>query len=60
MSLSLYDSDMRELILIVFGTNVTDEAGNEKVLYFPTSPRNTKITFFIQILALPDFKQSLT
>jgi len=51
---------MRELILIVFGTNVTDEAGNEKVLYFPTSPRNTKITFFIQILALPDFKQSLT
>jgi len=37
--MSRYDSDIRELlILISFGTNVTDEAGNAKVLYFPTLP----------------------
>jgi len=26
-----------ELILIIFGTNVIEKVGNQKVLYFPTS-----------------------
>jgi len=37
-TLFLYNSDIQELILIVFGTNVTEKVGNQRVLYFPTSP----------------------
>jgi len=33
-TLSLCNS---ELILIIFGTNVIEKVGNQKVLYFPTS-----------------------
>jgi len=30
--------DTRKLILIIFGINVTQKVGKQKVLYFPTSP----------------------
>jgi len=36
-NLSRYSSDVHESILIVFGTNVTEKVGNQKVLYIPTS-----------------------
>jgi len=32
------NSHIQELILIIFGTNVTEEVGNQRVFYFPTSP----------------------
>jgi len=32
-----YNFDIREWILIFFGRNVTDKAGNQKVLYYATS-----------------------
>jgi len=38
LNLSHHNSDTRELILIIFGTNVTEKVGNRNVLYFPTSP----------------------
>jgi len=37
-TLSRYNSDIHESILIIFGTNVTDKVGNKTILYFPTSP----------------------
>jgi len=36
-SLSGYNFDVRESILIIFGTNVTEKAGNLKVLCLTTS-----------------------
>jgi len=35
-NLSRYNSDICESILIIFGTNLAEKAGNQKV-YFPTS-----------------------
>jgi len=35
-TLSRYKSDIHELILIIFGTNVTEKVGNQKLLYFLT------------------------
>jgi len=37
-TLSCYNSDIHESILIIFGTNITEKVGNQTVLYFPTSP----------------------
>jgi len=37
-TLSRRNSDTRESILIIFGKNVTEEIGDQKVLHFPTSP----------------------
>ena len=34
----VYNSDMHELLLIIFGRSVTEKVRNPKVLYFPTSP----------------------
>jgi len=36
-NLSRYNSDVHESILIIFGTSVTEKAGNQMVLYFLTS-----------------------
>jgi len=36
--LSHYNSNLHELILIIFGINITEKIGNEKVLYFHTLP----------------------
>jgi len=30
--------DIHESILIIYGVNVTEKVGNQKLLYFPTSP----------------------
>jgi len=35
---SRYNSDTHKSILIIFGENVTKKVGNQKVLYFSTSP----------------------
>jgi len=35
--LSCYNFDTHELILIFFGSNVTDEVGNQKTLYYAIS-----------------------
>jgi len=35
-TLSRHNSDVRELIWIIFGTNVTEKVGNQNVLYVPT------------------------
>jgi len=32
------NSDVHESILIIFVTDVSEKVGNQKVLYFPTSP----------------------
>jgi len=37
-TLSRHKCDINELILIIFGTNVTEKVQRQKVLYFPTSP----------------------
>jgi len=37
-TLSRYNSNKCESVLIIFGTYVTVKVGNQKVLYFPTSP----------------------
>ena len=37
-SLSHYNSDIHESILIIFGLDVTEKVGNQKILYFCTSP----------------------
>jgi len=37
-SLSCYNFDPHELILTIFGINVTENVGTQKVFYFPTSP----------------------
>jgi len=34
-TLSRYNSDIHESILIIFGTNVTQKVGNQKLLCFP-------------------------
>ena len=36
--LTCYNLDMHGLITIIFGTSVTEEVGNQNMLYFPTSP----------------------
>ena len=36
-TLFCYNSDILELMLIIFGINVTEKVGNQKVLYYPTS-----------------------
>ena len=36
-TLSRYNSDIRESILIIFGINITEKVDNQNVLYFPTS-----------------------
>jgi len=35
--LTCYNLDAHGSITIIFGTNVTEEVGNQNVLYFPTS-----------------------
>jgi len=37
-TLSRHNSDIQELIWIIFGKNVTEKAGNQKILNFPISP----------------------
>jgi len=37
-TLSRYNSDVHESILIIFGTNVNDKVGNKTIFYFATSP----------------------
>ena len=37
--LACYNFDVCQLILIVFGTNVTERAGSQIVIYFSTSPK---------------------
>ena len=37
-TLSRYNSDVHESILIIFGINVIENVDNQKVLYFPSSP----------------------
>jgi len=36
--LTCYHLDIHGSITIIFGTSVTEKVGNQKVLYFPTSP----------------------
>jgi len=36
--LTCYNLDVHGSITIIFGTNVTEQVGNQNVLYFPTSP----------------------
>ena len=43
-TLSCYYFDIHVLILTVFGRNVIAKLSNQKMLYFPTSPKMTKIT----------------
>ena len=58
--LACYNFDAHEWILIFFGRNVTNNVGNQKMLYYATSNNlcfcttyqnggNTKITFFTQL-----------
>jgi len=37
-NLTHYNSDRHKSTMIIFGTNVTEKVGNQKVLQFPTSP----------------------
>jgi len=39
ITLSRYNSNIHESILIHFGKNVTEKVGNQKLFYFPTSPK---------------------
>jgi len=63
---------MHESILIIFGTNVTEKVGNQKILYFPTASnqcfcttwrnaktKNSILSLNCCIVALSDFSQSL-
>jgi len=64
-----YNSDIHESIFIFFGKNVTEKVGNQKVLYFPTSPsvlpgeiqkhKSSILSLKCCAISLPDFNHAV-
>jgi len=61
-TLSRRNFDIHEPVLIIIGTNVTEEVGNQKLLHFPgemKKDKNSVLSLKCCTAALPDLNQLL-